>query len=121
MGVPCLKAVFSVSLSDEGSEEESISSITGDDCLAGRGVDWKAIRADFRVGLFVGLVEEIFGSGLTGVSLFESSLIWPLLGLDGGRVLGILVRLATILYLLRFSLVCVNGVACADLTGDSSI
>ena len=34
MGVPCLKEVFSVSL----SEEESISSITGEDCFAGRGV-----------------------------------------------------------------------------------
>ena len=80
------------------------------------------VEVDFRVGLFVGLAEEeICGFGLTGVSLFEGSSIWPLLGLDGGRVLGILVRLATILYLLRFSLVCVNGVACADSTGDSSI
>ena len=34
-GVPCLKEVFSVSLSEEGSEEESISSTTGEDCLAG--------------------------------------------------------------------------------------
>jgi len=34
-GVPYLKAVFSVSLFDEGSEEESISSTKGDDCLAG--------------------------------------------------------------------------------------
>ena len=33
-GVPCLKEVFSVSL----SEEESISSITGEDCFAGRGM-----------------------------------------------------------------------------------
>jgi len=38
-GVPCLKEVFLMSLSDEGLEEESISSTTGDDCLAGRGVD----------------------------------------------------------------------------------
>ena len=33
-GVPCLKEVFSISL----SEEESISSITGEDCFAGRGM-----------------------------------------------------------------------------------
>jgi len=79
-------------------------------------VDWKAIWADFRVGLFGGLAkEEICGFGLTGVSLFEGSSIWTLLGLDGGRVLGILVHLAIILYLLCFSLVY------ADLTGDSSI
>ena len=39
-GVPCLKEVFSVSLLEEGSEEESISSTTtGEDCLAGRDVD----------------------------------------------------------------------------------
>ena len=121
-GVPYLKEVFSVSLSDEGSEEESISSTTGDDCLAGRGVDWKAIWADLRVGLFVGLAEEeICGFGVTGFSLFEGSSVWPLLGLDGGRVLGILVCLATILHLLRFSVVCFTGVACADWTGDSSI
>jgi len=37
-GVPCLKEVFSVSLSEELSEEESISSITGEDCFAGRGM-----------------------------------------------------------------------------------
>jgi len=49
-GLPCLKAVFSVSLSDKGSEEESISSTTGDDCLVGRVVDWKAIRADSVYG-----------------------------------------------------------------------
>ena len=33
-GVPCLNEVFPVSL----SEEESIPSITGGDCLTGRGV-----------------------------------------------------------------------------------
>ena len=37
-GVPCLKEVFSVSLSEELSKEESISSITGEDCFAGRGL-----------------------------------------------------------------------------------
>ena len=37
-GVPCLKEVFLVSLSEELSEEEPISSITGEDCFAGRGV-----------------------------------------------------------------------------------
>ena len=37
-GVPHLKEVFSVSWSEELSEEESISSITGEDCVAGRGV-----------------------------------------------------------------------------------
>jgi len=57
-GVSCLKEVFSVSLSEEGSEEESTSSTTttGEDCLARRDVDWKAIRADFLVSLVVGLV-----------------------------------------------------------------
>ena len=34
-GVPCLKEVFSVSLSEEGSEEESISSTIGEGCLEG--------------------------------------------------------------------------------------
>ena len=38
-GVPCLKEVFSVSLSEEGSEGGSISSTTSEDCLAGRDVD----------------------------------------------------------------------------------
>ena len=37
-GMPCLKGMFSVSLSEELSEEETISSITGEDCFAGRGV-----------------------------------------------------------------------------------
>ena len=37
-GVPCLKGVFSVLLSKELSEEETISSITGEDCFAGRGM-----------------------------------------------------------------------------------
>ena len=37
MGVPCLKEVFSVSVSEE-LEEESISSITGEDCATDRGV-----------------------------------------------------------------------------------
>jgi len=37
-GVPCLKGVFSVSLSEELSEEETISSITGENCFAGQGV-----------------------------------------------------------------------------------
>ena len=37
-GVPCLKEVFSVSLLEELAEEESISSITGEDCVAGRDV-----------------------------------------------------------------------------------
>ena len=37
-GVPCLKEVFLVSLLEELSEEEPISSITGEDCFAGRGV-----------------------------------------------------------------------------------
>ena len=31
-GVPCSKEVFSVSLSEEGSEEESISSTIGEGC-----------------------------------------------------------------------------------------
>jgi len=39
MGVPCLKEVFLVSLSEEGSKEESISSTTGECYLAGRDVD----------------------------------------------------------------------------------
>ena len=38
-GVPCLKEVFSVSLSEEGSEEELISSTTSEGYLAGRDVD----------------------------------------------------------------------------------
>ena len=38
-GVPCLKEVFSVSLLQEGSKEESISSTTSEGCLAGRDVD----------------------------------------------------------------------------------
>ena len=37
-GVPCLKEVFPVSVSEELSEEETISSITGEDCFGGRGV-----------------------------------------------------------------------------------
>ena len=36
-GVPCLKEVFSVSVSEE-LEEKSISSITGEDCATDRGV-----------------------------------------------------------------------------------
>ena len=42
--VPCLKEVFSVSLSEEGSEEESISSTIGEGCLAGRDVDLSLIH-----------------------------------------------------------------------------
>jgi len=69
----------------------------------------------------VGLTgERICGFGLTGVSVFGGSSVWPLLGLDGGLVLGILVRLDTILYLLRFSPVCDTGVACSVSTEDSS-
>jgi len=69
----------------------------------------------------VGLVgERICGFGLTGVSVFEGTAVWPLLGLDGGLVLSILVRLATILYLLHFSPVYGTGVACSVSTGDSS-
>ena len=51
-GVPCLKEVFSVSVSEE-LEEESISSITGEDYATYRGVALKAILADFLVGLVV--------------------------------------------------------------------
>ena len=51
-GVPCLKEVFSISVSEE-LEEESISSITGEDCATYRGVALKAILADFLVGLGV--------------------------------------------------------------------
>ena len=64
--------------------------------------------------------ERICGFGLIGVSVFGGSSVWPLLGLDGGLVLGSLVRLATILYLLRFSPVCGTGVACSVSTGDPS-
>ena len=80
-GVPCLKEVFSVSLSEEGSKEESISSTTtGEDCLTGRDVDWKAIRANFLVGLVVGLVgERICGLDLTVVSVFGGSVALSLI------------------------------------------
>jgi len=37
-GVPCLKEVFSVSVSEELSEKETISSIMGEDYFVGRGV-----------------------------------------------------------------------------------
>ena len=61
-------------------------------------MDLKAIRADFLVGLVVGLVgERICGLDLTVVSVFGGSIVWPLLDLDGSLVLGILVRLASIL------------------------
>ena len=51
-GVPCLKGVFSESESENPSEEdEEISSMTEVEDFVVLGVEWKAIRADLRVGL----------------------------------------------------------------------
>ena len=57
--------------------------------------------------------------GWAGV--FVSSSAWPLLGLDGVLDLGVLLRLATILYLFLFSPVCCTGVAFSISTRDTSI
>ena len=48
------------------------------------------------------------------------SSVWPVLSLDGVLVLGVLVRLATILYLFLFSPVCGTGVGFSISARDNS-